>query len=86
MMGRIFGIFIAAAVVLLALYLSRFWPFDWWSRDGLFGVKELRPQGDLLRQWLRGTMLAPYDLLVWMVGGFVILTQLQNLWSRLSKQ
>lgn len=85
MSGRIFGICIAATLILIGLYLSRFWPFEWWSRDGLFGIKELRPQGDLLRRWLRGTMLAPYDLLVWSVGCFAVLTMLQNLWNRLSK-
>lgn len=84
MMGRVFGICLAAALVLIGLYLSRFWPFDWWNRDGLLGVEALRPQGDLLRRWLRGTMFAPYDLLIWVVGCFAILTMLQNLWNRLT--
>jgi hypothetical protein len=84
MIGRIFGVCIAAALILIALYLSRFWPFDWWSRDGLFGVKELRPQGDLLRRWLRGTMFGPYDLLIWTMGGIVVLSILQSLWTKLT--
>ena len=43
----------------------------------------LRPQGGLVAQWLRGTPLAPYELLVWLVGGFLSLSVFEWLFSRL---
>lgn len=82
MIGRIVGLAAAIALILIALYLSRFWPFEWWDRDGLFGIKELRPQGDLMRRWLRGTVFAPFDLLIWSVGGFAVLSILNILRDR----
>ena len=72
----------AAAVL---LYLSRFWLFSLWDRGGLFGIKELIPQGGLLQRWLRGTDLAPYELLIWVMLGFLALTLLQKLFDRINK-
>ncbi|MGB0412160.1 MAG: hypothetical protein ACPGFA_11270 [Pikeienuella sp.] len=82
MTGRVLGIAMAAMLTILALYLSRFWPFEWWGRDGLLDIKDLRPQGDLLRLWLRGTPFAAYDLLIWAIGCFAVLTGIQNLWNK----
>ena len=59
-------VFMLAVVILVGailLYLSRFWIFSWWGRDGLFGVEALRPQGDLIARWLRGTDFRPFELL-----------------------
>ncbi|MDH3667868.1 MAG: hypothetical protein OEN23_13155 [Paracoccaceae bacterium] len=42
------------AVGIVLVYISRFWEFDLWSREGLFGVATLPPGGDLLARWLRG--------------------------------
>ena len=75
-------IFMLAVMILLAailLYLSRFWIFSWWGRDGLFGIEALRPQGDLVSRWLRGTDFRPFELVLWVIGGFLILTWVQKL-------
>lgn len=83
-MKRIFWLILTACVAVILFYLSRFWAFSLWSRDGLFGIKALRPQGDLIDGWVRGTDLAPFDLLIWAVGGFIVLTVLQKLYDRLN--
>jgi len=85
MIRRLFWLILTAAVGLGLLYVSRFWVFRLWGRDGLFGLSELRPQGGLLARWLRGTDLAPFELLIWAVGVFLILTILQKIHDRLSK-
>ena len=83
-MARVIGLIVAVLLAVVFLYISRFWIFDLWGREGLFGVEYLRPGGDLLRRELRGTPLAPYDLLVWAGGGFFVLTMLEKLWVKLT--
>ena len=81
-MARVIGLILAVLLAVIFLYISRFWIFDLWGREGLFGVEYLRPGGDLLRRELRGTLFAPYDLLVWVGGGFVILSVLDSVWAK----
>lgn len=81
MIARFFWLLIAAVVGVILLYLSRFWVFDLWSRDGLFGITEIRPQGGLLAFWLRGTAFAPFELLIWICGAFLTLTGLEKLYG-----
>ena len=76
---------IAIALLALLVYLSRYWTFRWWDREGLVGIAELRPQGELVRTWLRGTPFAAFDILAWGVGGFLLLSVVQSLWSRVIK-
>ena len=83
MTRRITLMLITAILGIVLLYLSRFWWLDLWPRGGLFGVEWLRPQGDLLTRWLRGTMAAPFALLIWVVGAFLVLTWTQSLIDRL---
>lgn len=83
-MSRVIGLILAILLAVIFLYISRFWIFDLWGREGLFGIEYLRPGGDLLRRELRGTPLAPYDLLVWVAGGFLVLTMLEKLWSKVT--
>ena len=83
-MKRLLWLVVVAAVGLILLYLSRFWIWSLWPRSGLFGLSELRPQGGLLATWLRGTDFAPFELLVWAIGVFLILTFLQKLYDRLN--
>ena len=82
-MTRLIGLVLAIVLAVVFIYISRFWIFDLWGREGLFGIEYLRPGGDLLRRELRGTFFAPYDLLVWVAGGFVILSVLDNIWSKI---
>lgn len=82
-MRRVLSLLVVAAVAVVLVYLSRFWVFRLWPRPGLFGLSELRPQGGLLAQWLRGTGLAPFELLIWGVGGFLVLSALQKLFDLL---
>ncbi len=75
-MKRVVLLFVMAALTVVLLYLSRFWFLDLWARGEFFG---LRPDGGLLRRWLQGTQFAPFELLIWAVGAFMILTWLQKL-------
>jgi len=83
-MKRIFWITVATCVAAVLFYLSRFWTLSLWPRDGLFGIEALRPQGSLLGQWLRGTDFAPFELLIWAIGAFLLLTLLQKLYDLLN--
>ncbi|WP_420011164.1 hypothetical protein [Tateyamaria sp.] len=83
-MKRIVWLSVAALIAAILFYVSRFWSFSLWPRSGLFGIEELRPQGDLVGQWLRGTDFAPFELLIWAVGAFLVLTVLQKLYDRLN--
>ncbi|WP_299687396.1 hypothetical protein [uncultured Tateyamaria sp.] len=84
-MKRILWLLIAALTTAVLYYVSRFWTFRLWPRDGLFGIEALRPQGGLVAQWLRGTDLAPFELLIWAIGAFLLLTALQKLYDLLNK-
>ncbi len=75
-MKRITLLLLMAVLTIVLFYLSRFWFLDLWARGDFFG---LRPDGGLLRRWLRGTQFAPFELLIWAVGVFMILTWLQRL-------
>lgn len=83
MIRRIGLLAVVGLLTAVFYYLSRFWDFRFWDREGLFGVEQLRPQGGLLARWLRGTDLAPFELMIWVIGIFLILTLLQNLLDRL---
>ncbi|WP_299154854.1 hypothetical protein [uncultured Tateyamaria sp.] len=83
-MKRIIWLTLAALVAAILFYLSRFWTFSLWPRDGLFGIEALRPQGSLLGRWLRGTDFAPFELLIWAVGVFLVLSILQKLYDLLN--
>ena len=79
-MKHLLGITGVALLALVLLYLTRFWPFtDWWGNDGLFGVKELHRNGDLLTRELRGTPYQVFSLLFWLAGGCLLLSLLQAL-------
>jgi len=83
-MKRVLSLVVIAIIGIVFLYLSRFWPFALWDGAGLFGVKELTPGGGLVAQFLRGTQLAPFELLIWVIGVFLILTLLQKLFDKLN--
>lgn len=85
MLGRVVRLAIAGLVGLVLLYVSRFWPFELWGREGLFGWPELRPGGDLLARWLGGTPAAPFELIIWAAVAFLSLTFLQRLFDRLGR-
>jgi hypothetical protein len=85
MIKRILALLIVCVTALILFYLSRFWIFEWWGREGLFGIRELRPQGGLLGRWLRGTPLAPFELLIWACGSFYVFTLLERLLARFNK-
>jgi len=80
-MKRLIWTLIAICIALVLAYLSRFWIFNWWGRDGLLGFEALRPQGGLLGRWLRGTPVAPFELVLWVLGGFLILTWVQKIYD-----
>ncbi|WP_415921006.1 hypothetical protein [Tateyamaria sp. SN6-1] len=80
-MRRVVWMILVAFVAAALFYVSRFWSLRLWPRDGLFGVEALRPQGGLVGQWVRGTDFAPFELLIWAVGAFLVLTVLQKLYD-----
>jgi len=82
---RIFWMVLTIVVMVPMFYLSRFWVFKLWGREGLFGIKDIRPQGGLLEVWLRGTPLAPFELLIWLAAVFLILTWLEKAYGVLTK-
>ena len=84
-MMRVVSLLIAAVFGIVLLYISRFWMFSLWTRDGLFGLKELRPNGGLLARWLRGTDFSAFELIIWAVLVFLTLTYLQRFMDLLQK-
>lgn len=77
-MKRIILLLLVFMVGAIMLYLSRFWFLELWPRSGLLGWEALRPGGGLLGRWLRGTAFAPFELLIWICGVFMVLTYLQR--------
>ena len=84
-MRRLFWMLLIIALGAAFFYISRFWDFRLWGREGLLGLEWLRPQRGLLARWLRGTDLAPFELLIWVVGVFLILTGLQKIFDRFTR-
>ncbi|MEM8752844.1 MAG: hypothetical protein AAGF90_07700 [Pseudomonadota bacterium] len=82
MAGRLFGLAVATILLAAIAYVSRFWIFEWWGREGLAGLPALRPGGDLWRRWMSDLGLAPYDLLLWAGAAFALLSLVQSIWSR----
>lgn len=94
MSSRIFGVLGAFLVAAILFYLSRYWFLDLWSREGLFGIEWLSPRGGLVRDWLRaidfgdvlkGRDLIPFELLIWAIGGFLLLTAIQSIVNRFNR-
>lgn len=84
-MRRILMLIIVALLALVLFYVSRFWYLSLWPRSGLFEIEALRPQGGLVSVWLRGTNAAPFELLIWALGGFAVLTFAQKIYDRLTR-
>ncbi|AVL54990.1 hypothetical protein CEP88_15855 [Roseobacter denitrificans] len=82
-MRRWITLALIASITLIFFYVSRFWYLNLWPRQGLFGIEGLRPQGGLLARWLRGTDAAPYELLIWAIGFFAVLSIAQKIYDRL---
>lgn len=80
-MRRVLMLLLIACLAAIFFYLSRFWYLSLWHRPGLFGLEALRPQGGLVGQWLRGTNAAPFELLIWALGCFAILSLAQKLYD-----
>lgn len=82
---KLLGLCVAIASFAVLFYLSRFWIFNLWPRDGLGGIEWIRPQGALVGRWLRGTDFAPFELLIWAVGAFLLLSFLQRIVEYLNR-
>ena len=83
-MRRAAGLCLALILAVALAYVSRFWVVERWGREGLFGVGEVRAGGDLWRGWMRGIGLGAFDLILWAVAGFALLTVVQKIWDRLT--
>ena len=84
MTRRIAAAALVVCVSVLLLYLSRFWPVQLWTRQDLLAQAGLLPGGDMLRIWLRGTVFAPFDLLLWSGTVFVVLSWTEKLTQKLN--
>ena len=85
--SRAVGITLAAALAVIIAYASRFWPWPgFWSAEGAFGVPWLHPNGEWVRRFLRGTMFARFDVLVWGALAFLLLSLAETLGSRWQRQ
>lgn len=73
---QILIVLIAATVL---LYISRFWPFEWWERKSFLAESGLRPDGNMLRIWLRGTPVASFDLVIWILICFPVLSVVEKI-------
>ena len=72
MVRRMLGIGLAGGLAAFLFHASRYSPFEFW-------------RGDLLRSWLAGTVLFPFDVLVWGTSAFLLLTAVQTLVDRLKR-
>ncbi|MFK7870571.1 MAG: hypothetical protein AB8B58_15190 [Roseobacter sp.] len=84
-MTRALMLVVATLLAAIFFYVSRFWDFALWARPGLLGWDQLPPQGGLVARWLRGTDAAPFELLIWAVGCFLVLTFAQKIFDRLTR-
>lgn len=84
-MRKLVFLAITAAIAAILFYLSRFWFLSLWPRSGLFGIEALIPQGGLLGRWLRGTDAAPFELILWAILCFLVLTWAQKLYDLLTQ-
>lgn len=78
-MRVVLQIIVISAAALVLLYISRFWPFELWSRQSALGQFGLRPGGGMLQTWLRGTPFSQFELIVWAVLAFVSLSVVEKL-------
>lgn len=85
-MRRWITLTVVAFITMVFFYLSRFWYLRLWPRDGLLGIEEIRPQGGLLARWLRGTDAAPFELLIWAIAFFAVLTIAQKIYDKMPKR
>ena len=83
MVMRIVGLFAALLLAAIIAYASRYWIFDLWGREGLLGLRWLPPQGALIRNWTGGTIWAAFDILLWGVGAFLLLSFVQSIRDRI---
>ena len=84
MIRRLFWMTVAIFTGAGLFFISRFWDFRLWDRDSLLAQSGLTPQGGQLARWLRGSDLAPFELMIWAVVVFVVLTLIQKLFDRFS--
>ena len=85
MIRRALSLLLVLLTGMILFYISRFWDFRWWGREGLFGIDWIRPQGGLLATWLRGTNFAVYELLIWGLLCVLVLTLLDRLLRLLNR-
>jgi hypothetical protein len=76
---RLLALVLVLVVATGLFYVSRFWPFELWTRQSWLGQMGWRPRGGMLMQWLRGTPFVQFELLLWGVGSFLLLSLTERL-------
>lgn len=80
---HIIALVFTVGISVALIYLSRFWIWTApWSNDGLLGIKDVSPYGDVLRRWLSGTWFRDFDIVIWGLAAIVLLSLLQWLRAR----
>ncbi|ETX13216.1 hypothetical protein OCH239_12905 [Roseivivax halodurans JCM 10272] len=77
-MRRLVALSLAILGGVAVAFASRFWVLPLWS-GGLFGIDALPAEGGLVRRWLQGTPFAPFELIVWLAGGVLLLSATEAL-------
>lgn len=82
-MRRLVSALLVVCVATGLLYVSRFWPYPLWTGQSWLGQAGWPPRGGLLMQWLRGTQFVQFELLIWVLGSFFVLSLTEKLAHRI---
>jgi hypothetical protein len=71
-----YGLTTLAVVVIV--YLSPFWPFQFWTNQHWLAQVGLHPRGDMITRWARQAGIAPFAILIWAAVSLVMLELAQK--------
>ena len=61
------------------LYLSPFWPFQFWTNQHWLAEWGLHPRGNMITRWARQLGIAPFSLLIWAAVSLLLLELAQRI-------
>lgn len=63
----------------LILYLSPWWPFQFWSNQHWLADMGLHPRGNMITRWARQLGVGPFAILIWAAVSLVLLEVAQRI-------